>query len=598
MRGPSSYLKHFCLNRFPFRQQPDPEVFFAEAGRSEVLQNLCADIAAGKPFLRLTGGEGTGKTLLYLLLARKLGIKKFEVVCLDHPVGSFEDLLRIICRFLNGSRDQEPNEEQTGHPGTGHLPELMTLLGEKSRTGQRVVLLIDEAEQLFMATLERLVRLIADIGQDKLLQIVLIGRPELERNLQQLSSYCDHVEIQAGYTLLPLGLQETEKYLCFRLVEAGGVPEKVREIFSEEAISALYQAAKGNLSLTNLLAEQGLVRAFESGMFRVGAVLVSPREERSRKYPSDLAPVKAWLQRYKFQAVAGSLLLLALLLVTIWPEEKKPVPPVPPVEQGAAEAKNEQIAEGEEKMAPSVEAAEQKAPGPPPPPKEKPVAAPVAGSPPVAAARSGAGIADGGGAGEGQAPPGQRAENPSPGMPSSPSPAPDAHPAPLPGPAAAAQQPDPPPGTGGSVAPSPSLPEKKIVVLQAGERKRKAAGTANETTPPAGKGTTDPEQLFAERMRASSKWRSGSGYTIQLMALASETAEENFKGLLAQNRYAAVKEQLYVVRKALPPTLFVFYGFFETMEAARFARDRLPDFLLKNHPYPLSVDQALKKAKE
>jgi type II secretory pathway predicted ATPase ExeA/septal ring-binding cell division protein DamX len=597
LRASSLYLKHFCLNRFPFRQQPDPEVFFAEAGRSEILQNLCADIAAGKPLLRLTGGEGTGKTLFSMLLARKLGIKKFEVVSVDHPVGSFEDLLRIICCSLNKGRERAPDEEQMSQPGAGHLPELMTLLTEKSRAGHRVVLLIDEAEQLFMATLERLVRLIADIGQDKLLQIVLIGRPELEKNLQQLSSYCEHVDIQAGYTLLPLALQETGKYLCFRLVEAGGAPEKVQEIFSEEAICALHQAAKGNLGLTNLLAEQGLVSASDAGMFRVEAALVSPREERGRAYSSDFAPVKAWLQRYRFQAVAGSL-LLALLLTTFWPKEEKPVPPLPPVEQVRTDPNNEPASANEEKMAPGIEAAGQKAAGAPPSPKEKPAVAPAVEPSSAAADRSGTGIAVGEGMREERAPEGLAAENPSPARTSSPPPAPDPLPVPLPEPAAAAPSPDPSPGGGGAAAESFSNAEKKIAVLRPEARKRKPAGTADAAKPPAGNGAKDQEQLFVERLSASAKWRSRSGYTIQLMALASETAEENFKDLLAQNRYAAVKEHLYVVRKAVPPTLFVFYGFFETMESARLARDRLPDFLLDNHPYSLSIDQALKKAKE
>jgi type II secretory pathway predicted ATPase ExeA/outer membrane biosynthesis protein TonB len=598
LRSLSLYLKHFALNRIPFRQQPDPEVFFTEAGRGEILQNLCADIAAGKPLLRLTGGEGTGKTLLYLLLARKLGIKKFEVVCLDHPVGSFEDLLRIICRSLNNNREREPDEEQTSHASAGHLPELMALLRQRSRDRQRVVLLLDEAEQLFMATLERLVRLLADIGQDKLLQIVLIGRPELERNLQQLSSYCDHVDIQAGYTLIPFSLQETGKYLHFRLVEAGGVPEKIQEIFSEEAIFALYQATKGNLSLTNLLAEQGLVRAFESGIFQVGAAQVSPRKEWSRKNSSDFTPLKTWLQRYRFQTVVGSLLILALLLVSFWPKEEKPVPQVQQVNTAAVAEENEPVAETEEKKAQSVEAAEQKVPGNPPPRKEKPAAAPAVVPSPVAADSPGSGNAVGEVGREGHARPEQQAENPSPKKTPPSSPAPEEIPLPLPGPAAAERQPDPAPGAGGAVSAHPSLPEKKGVALRPEARKRRVTGTTNETKPAAGKGTKDQEQLFAERIKASSKWRTRSGYTIQLMALASETAEENFKGLLAQDRYAAVKEQLYVVRKAIPPTLFVYFGFFETMEAARRARERLPDFLLKNQPYPLSIDQALKKAKE
>jgi MSHA biogenesis protein MshM len=593
--GSSSYLKHFHLNRFPFRQQPDPEVFFAEAGRGEILQNLCADIADGKPLVRLTGSEGTGKTLIYLLVARKLGIKKFEVVCLDHPVGAFEDLLGIICRSLNDGRDHEPDDEETTRPGAGHLPQLLALLRERNRKGHRVVLLIDEAEQLFMATLERLVRLIADIGQDRLLQIVLIGRQELDRNLQQLSSFCDHVDIHPGYSLVPLDLQETGKYLCFRLAEAGGDPEKVGEIFSEEAVSALHQAAKGNLGLTNLLAEQGLVRAFESGMFRVGADLVSPRQDRIKKYPLNLAPLKVWLQKYRLQALAGSLLVLALLLVSLRPEGEESVPPVQPMETVVGDEKNEPAAKAAEKKAPVVEAPEKRVPVKPPP-KEKPALTPAAAPPPAAVDRADARSPVREGGQEGPAQPEPQAENTSIEVAVPPS-TPEEVPTSLPEPAVTELQPGSPPGAEGAVTEPPSLPEKNTIVLEAEARKRKVAEKTKETKQPAGEGAKDPEQLFTERMRASSKWRSKSGYTIQLMALASETAEENFKGLLAQERYAAVKDQLYVVRKEIPPTLFVYYGFFETMEKARQERGRLPEFLQRNKPYPVSVDEAARKAK-
>jgi len=596
LQSPSPYLKHFCLNRFPFRQQPDPEVFFPEAGRGDVLLSLCADIAGGKPIVRLTGGEGTGKTLLYLLLARKLGIKKYEVVCLDHPVGSFEDLLRIICRSLNNGRDGGPAEGETGRAGAGHLHLLLALLKEKSRAGQRTVFLIDDADQLFMATLERLVRLIVDVGQEQLLQIVLIGRPELDRNLQQLSGYCDHVDIHPGYFLAPFDLQETVKYLRFRLVEAGCDPKKVQEIFSEEAVVALWQAAQGNLSLINLLAEHGLARACESGTFQVEAELVSPPKAVTGKSSPNISPLKTWLLKYKFQALAGSLLVLSLLLVSFWPEGKEVVPPAPPAAQVAADEKSGLLAETEEKQAQVSQTTAKKNPVKSPPAKEKPDADPAVIPHPVPADRSGHRSAVGKEGQQGAAQAKLQADNPASTVSSPLFPAPEAIALSTPVPALAEQHPISPRTEKGWMDPS-AEPDKNIIVLQPEERKRKSAAAAKETKQPAAKTTNDPEQLFAERMKASSRWRSKSGFTIQLMALASETADENFKTLLSQERYAAMKDQLYLVRKASPPTLFVYYGFFETMEKARQERERLPDFLRKNQPYPLSVEQALKKAK-
>lgn len=605
LRGSSLYLKHFHLNRFPFRQQPDPEVFFVEAGRGEVLQNLCADVADGKPLIKLTGSEGTGKTLLYLLLARKLGIKKCELIRLDHPVGSFEDLLRIIHRSLCGSDTQE-QEDNAGH--SRYLPEVLDLLRERSRTGSRVVLLIDEAEQLFPATLERLVRLIAEIGQEKLLQVLLVGRPELDRNLQQLSSYCHQVDIHAGYSLVPVDIQETARYLVFRLIQAGCSPEKAQEIFSSEAISSLYHEAKGNLSLTNLLSEQALVRAYDSGMFRVGADLISPRQG-ARGHSVNLVPFMTRLRQYRYPVIAGSFLVLALLLFSLWPEREEGKPPAPSVETATLQKKDEPVVPAEIKGEPlaqaeaekgQVKAEEQKAEAgtaaKPAPSAEKPVAAP-GGKSLAADAKDAAETLVIEALPAETAPPEPTPEAPASEAASMLAPAVDVVSLSFPEPVIIEQEPGPPAVAVENEPEPPPPPERKKVVLQADARKKKVAEVTNGKQLPA-KAIKDPEQLFAERIGVSAKWKARSGYTIQLMALASDTAEENFKNLLAQKRYAAVKDQLYVIRKAVPPTLFVYYGFFETMEEARLERDNLPDFLRKNQPYPLSIDQASRKAKE
>ena len=164
------YLEHFQLNQAPFRQEPDPEIFFPAAGRREILQHLLADIESGKPLIKLTGEQGVGKTLLYLILAQALPVDRFDLVCLDHPVGSFEDLLRIICLALG----KNTNEETLDQPS--YLDEFKRKLARRSERRVGVVLIIDEAEKLFLATLERLVRLICDTDEGDVLQILLIGR--------------------------------------------------------------------------------------------------------------------------------------------------------------------------------------------------------------------------------------------------------------------------------------------------------------------------------------------------------------------------------------------------------------------------------------
>jgi hypothetical protein len=86
------------------------------------------------------------------------------------------------------------------------------------------------------------------------------------------------------------------------------------------------------------------------------------------------------------------------------------------------------------------------------------------------------------------------------------------------------------------------------------------------------------------------------GYTIQLMMLVSDQAQASITNSLVQDDYYQLRDQLYVLRKkSKPPTLFVFYGIFDSMEAARETRNNMPVFLRTHHPYPLLISDALKK---
>lgn len=612
MSDPHSYLKHFHLSRAPFRQQPDPEIFFPGGGRDAVLQGLCADIIGGKPLLKLIGGEGTGKTQLYLLLARKLDIKKFKLVCLDRPAGSFDAVLLQVLDAL-GQASSGKGEGQA--KGNGCLPSLLARLREFKEAGKKTALLIDAAEQLFPATLERLVRVIAEIREEGLLPVLLVGRPELERNLQQLSSYCKFDDMQSGYQLAPFTFPETESYIRFRLQEVGCGEEKAGDLFSGEAVSALYFAARGNLSLLHLLAEQSLMAAYEGGMFRVDEALIARRQEESRKKAPALARYLATLHSSRLPLFAGLLFAMALLFLAVWPGEKKSTS-LPALDLAVAPA---------DKQGPLLEAISTGSPPSPTSGQETP--APAANHP---ASLQG--------------------EAEKPGVPAQGTPAPQVKGEKKNGDIASRRTPDTDaggqlpdqavPALAGSppdriaaanlleeaaVVPSPSLPPeqipglpkvsppvpeeghpavsdapvvKKPVELQAQGRKKKV-GTGSLPTAGSTAGSAKEQQtVFAERMRASDRWQSRQGYTIQLMVLASAEAEENFKGLLAREQYAAIKDQLYLVRKTAPPTLYIYYGSYPTMEEARQGRDRLPDFLRRNQPYPLSIAQAVKKGKE
>jgi septal ring-binding cell division protein DamX len=109
----------------------------------------------------------------------------------------------------------------------------------------------------------------------------------------------------------------------------------------------------------------------------------------------------------------------------------------------------------------------------------------------------------------------------------------------------------------------------------------------------------DGDKLFRERLAASANWLTGihkEKFTIQLMLLVSEQAQASVAATLAQEEYSPIVDRLYILRKkTTPPTIFIFYGLYDSLEAAREARNNMPVSLRKHHPYPLAVADALKK---
>ncbi len=597
------YLKHFQLTREPFSQIPDPDVFFAGAGRAEVLRSLLDDLAAGKPLVKLTGSEGTGKSLLCLMLARKLSRTPCDLVFLDHPVGSFEDLLRQVCTVLGAETDSEE-----AVPGSC-LALFKKQLQERGEAGRRVILIIDEAEKLFLATLERLVRLVCDTDEGDVLRILLSGRPDLEKNIDQLVIYCSNVDVHARYVLEPLTRAESGEYIHYRLRAAGALGDTCLAMFDREALSYIYQGAVGNIRLINRIAEKGLKLACEAGKFRVEAGLFEPAPPPGGNIAERLARTAEELNRYRLWLGSGVFALLVLVLFLLWPEQNRINPPEPVAEQ--VDAANEKRtpappfdvaltsvpgpsgtqlpgedapgSDGKQEGFPQIPAELSEVPAPEPFVHEEqalvsksplfevsgPVAADAEPVPPAAVAEKD-----------------DRKHVPAGGgvevVPESPEElAADEPEVPLPVQAEQVRE-EPEPGV--------------VVLLPEARKKRKPEPMADLAVRESG--IRDGDQIFAERMRASSSWLAWAyrgGYTIQLMVLASEDAEESLKALLVTDDYYACRDKLYILRKAASPTLLLFYGLFDTIEEARQARDSLPLFLRRNRPYALTINEALKK---
>jgi len=208
------------------------------------------DILAEQPLLKLVGAEGSGKTMICRLIEKRLP-DVYQVVTLDDPSGSFEDVLRMVYLALGLDQRGASTEVEP-------LPELQQLLELLYEKGKRVVLIIDGAEKLFLASLERLVRHVREASGNLKLTLVLVGRPGLDDNLKQIASLSSGASFSNAYSLSDLSESETRQYLRFRVEAAGMSREHFAEVFTEPILYKIFTEAKGNLRLINILAEEAL----------------------------------------------------------------------------------------------------------------------------------------------------------------------------------------------------------------------------------------------------------------------------------------------------------------------------------------------------
>jgi general secretion pathway protein A len=248
------YCPFFGLQEKPFNITPDPRFLFLSSSHQEALGHLLYGIEERKGFITVTGEVGTGKTLICRALLDRLG----PHVCTALVFNSFMleiELLRSI------------NEDFGIHRGGGTRKELIDhlnqyLLGEFS-AGRNAVLIIDEAQNLATPVLEQ-IRMLSNLETErgKLLQIVLVGQPELRQQLARPELRQLNQRIALRYHIQPFNRQETEDYINHRLVVAGshgGVK------FSRRAISVIYRLSAGIPRKINLLCDRAMLSAYVRG---------------------------------------------------------------------------------------------------------------------------------------------------------------------------------------------------------------------------------------------------------------------------------------------------------------------------------------------
>jgi len=251
------YKKFFGLERNPFDLSPDPYFVFPTDRTKETLAAVYYAVARRKGFVVLTGEVGTGKTLMVRCLLKLWKRQQVAFSNVFNPKLSSLDFLRFIAHDL-GLKVTE------GSKGNVLAALYQFLLGQAQK-GSTTVLIVDEAHQLSMNAMEE-IRLLTNLEttQQKLVQIILVGQPELDRKLDSFELRQLKQRIAVRCQLEPPSGQETATYIERRL-RLSGAGERATAIIPVQVVEAIYRYSQGIPRSINAICEQSLIAAFARG---------------------------------------------------------------------------------------------------------------------------------------------------------------------------------------------------------------------------------------------------------------------------------------------------------------------------------------------
>lgn len=253
------YCSFFGLKKLPFKISPDLSFFYTQADRDDIRHAIQYSIERGDGIIKVVGEVGVGKTTLLRLLAEKLP-ESYRKIYISSPNLSAKDLLKFICTDLQISILVSDTKLDL-------MNRLNQFLLSEYAENRRVVMLIDEAQAMTLDTLEE-VRLLGNLetGEDKLLQIVLFGQPELDATLNDPRVKPLKDRIACHVAIPALNAEEVMQYLNYRMRIAGYMDQ---DLFTLKLARRIQQLTEGLPRSINLLADKLLMVAFSKGDHRL-----------------------------------------------------------------------------------------------------------------------------------------------------------------------------------------------------------------------------------------------------------------------------------------------------------------------------------------
>jgi len=275
------YEKFYGFREKPFQINPNPAFLYRSSKHDAALTYLEYGLTENVGFILLTGEIGSGKTTLVQYIAGRLG-PDIEAAVLCNTNVSAEDLLALILEEFKITRPAGGKADM--------LSALNHFLVDRYAHRKRALLIIDEGQNLSEQALEE-VRMLSNLQSEHqaLLQIMLVGQPELVARLKQPSMRQFTQRIAASYHLTGLDRKETGSYIAHRLQKAGGDPE----LFTEAAVDLIYNLSGGIPRAINLVCQAALVYGFVDGAGRIGQDTIRQIRQDNLGVGLEAAPAEA-----------------------------------------------------------------------------------------------------------------------------------------------------------------------------------------------------------------------------------------------------------------------------------------------------------------